>query len=320
MVGGQKGVSGDHRGNDVFVIVPFPPLVVVGQGSQVFFPHQRVQGAGGFGGPVQFVVAAVRRDGEFFGKLFPFGRRFRRAGLVPQGLEKIHFQQFKVVSKHRSEAGQVGVDVQHTAVVVAQDPHPGFPQGGADTEGGAPFGDVMPGRFFFQPAGNNVVVYPGVVKHIGDLRGGACLAVGKPFPGHKAPVPQGVKRSVVDGRHGLEVKDHHGNPRALGHGQDRVGKGIGGDIKKNRLHSPFPKEPRRLTGLFGIVHEARIHQFQAAGRQFFFNPAQVAFQPFPEAPELGPVGVKTNSHKSDTHGRIFHQHSFRSVNPRFYPL
>ena len=101
----------------------------------------------------------------------------------------------------RALLGEVGVDVEHSAVVVAHHAEAIVFHGVGDAGGFDPFRDFVPGhRVVLQRAGYLEKGNSAAVENIGDFRHGASLAVGQPFAGHLRAVAQAIEPVIVNGR------------------------------------------------------------------------------------------------------------------------
>ena len=101
--------------------------------------------------------------------------------------------------------GGVGVDVQHSAVIVAEDSHPVVTHSLYGPGGIDPVLYFFPDRRFPEVTRYDIIFEARPVEHAGELRSGAGLAMSQPLAGHFPPVAQSVDIVVVYGRYGLEV-------------------------------------------------------------------------------------------------------------------
>ncbi len=113
----------------------------------------------------------------------------------------------------------IGIDVEHSRVVVTQ-----YPQAiGAHHAGHAGSGDPLGDRRFRgglpQVPGDQVVIDTRPLEDAGDFRDAARLAVSKPLSRHRTPIAEGVEALVVDRRHRLNVQHDNRNPGSLRHGE-----------------------------------------------------------------------------------------------------
>ena len=207
-------------------------------------------------------------------------------------------------AERRTERREVGIDVQHPAVVVPEHAHPvgAHP---ADRAGGVqPPRHVAPHLGILQPPGDERIPHAGAVEHAGDLRHAARLAVLQPDAGHHAAVADRVERGVVQLRHGLDVQDHH--ERALGNGgQDGRGERVRGDEEEHHVDVGVREQPGRRTRLVGRVDKPRVHHL-ALLREALPDLCVVAQQVVAQSLELRPIGIQPDAEKTDFR---FHLHS-----------
>ena len=198
-------------------------------------------------------------------------------------------------------ARDVGINVEHAPVIMAQNTQPVLTHAPVNFRRGHPLPDLFPGRSIFQITGDDVVTQPGPVEHVGDLRNGASLTVLQPHSGHPSPVAECIDLPVVDGGRRLQVQHDDGASDALGHGQNRRGETISGDIQKYEVHLPPGQQRRCRERLFGRIHHAPIDDLDVARS---FDPGNdlrpVSVQMVAKTFELVPIRIESRSKEPDT--------------------
>ena len=118
--------------------------------------------------------------------------------IFAQRAELVDFKHLDVAAKGDGDLRNVGGDVEHAAVVVAEEAEVAIAQCRADLGGSQPFVDLGPGRGIVEVAGDLMEWDAGAGEDIGDLRHGAGGAVREPVAGHAGAIGQAVELGVVD--------------------------------------------------------------------------------------------------------------------------
>ena len=205
-----------------------------------------------------------------------------------------------MVAKGGALLGQVAVNVEHAAVVVAEDAGPVLAHPGGDLGGVHPIADFLPGCFVGEEAGHEVIGDTCPVEDAGDFRCGAGLAMLQPAGGHQAAVAELIELIIVKLRYGLEVEHHHRHARLLHHGQDGGRQRVSGDVEKNQLDLLAAEQGGGRSRFGGMVHQTRVHQVHAEAAQTRGNLSLITREPLAQAVELRPVSVEADAKKADT--------------------
>ena len=178
----QQAGAEDDRADGVFIFRIPGPLVVVRQRPQLVDLNQAIQCDRGARCAVQLFLRAIGLDVEALAEFrHPF-LYFSVGHLPPQRRQFIHFDDFDVSAEIGALLGEVGIDVEHSAVIMAHHAQAIVFHGVSDPRGFHPFRDFIPGnRIVFQHAGNLEKRDLAAIENIGDLRHRTGLAVGQPF-------------------------------------------------------------------------------------------------------------------------------------------
>src|SRR5208337_3429606 len=145
----------------------------------------------------------------------------------------IHFHDFDMPAKPRALFRQVGVDVEHTAIVVTHHAKTVVLHYARHLRRFDPFIHLAPTlRVLAEHPCDLMERYTGSIKNIGDLRHRASRTKGKPLARHGRTVSHPIKTLVVNSRLGLKIQNddrHLGPPYD---GQYRRGKRISRDVQK----------------------------------------------------------------------------------------
>ena len=200
-------------------------------------------------------------------------------------------------------AGEVGVDVQHAIIVMAEESHAVVGHGVRDAGGFDPFVEFGPDGIVVQErAGDLVKIDAGALEGVRDLGNRAGGAPGEPVASHFRAIAKVVECLVVDGLAGLEVHDHDRNLGALSHRKHGGGKRVSGDIEENDVHLRAPEETPGLGGALRRIHQTRVADFDSGASEFVRDLGDISLEAFLEALELRPVGLEADAKKSDAKG------------------
>ena len=172
---------------------------------------------------------------------------------------------------------EVGIDVEHAAVVVAHHAEAVVLHRVGDAGGGDPVGHFVPARgIVAQHAGHLVERDAGPVEDVGDFRHRAGRAIRQPLAGHLRAVAELVERRVVDRGRGLQIENDHRHLRAANHRQHRRREGVGRDVQKDEVDvgpaEIVPGDERLLRR----VDEPEVHDLDAQRRELLLRLAEIA--------------------------------------------
>jgi len=222
------------------------------------------------------------------------------ADLGAQRGQFVHLDNFDMAAEEGALLGEIGIDVEHPAVVVAHDAHAVVFHRVCHARGLDPLGHLAPARrIVLQHARDLVKRDAGAVEDVGNLRHRAGRAMGEPFAGHLRAVAELVEPRVINRRLGREVEDDDRHLRAPHNRQHGGRQRVGGDVQENQVHIRLPELVPRRERLLWRVHEAEVDDLDARQRQFLRDAREVAFEPLLQARELRPVGVQADAEESD---------------------
>ena len=238
--------------------------VIIGQRAEIVPLDQTIQRDGGAGGAVQFARRAIGLHGEDPAE-FGHARLDLRGGHLPaQRGQFVHFDVLDMAAEGGAMLGDVGVNIQHSAVVMPHQAQAVVGHDMGDAGGLDPGVHFVPaGRIIVQHAGDLVEGDAATLKDAGDFRHRAGAAMRQPFAGHRGAVGHFVKRRVVNGRGGLEIQDDDRHAGAPHHGQNRGGKRIGGDMQEDEVHVLLAEPVSGLHRPGRGVNEAQVDDFHA---------------------------------------------------------
>ena len=203
--------------------------------------------------------------------------------------------------------GDVGVDVEHAAVVVAHEAKAVLRHPGGDARGLDPGVDLAPAhRIVVEHAGDLVEAHAGALEDVGDLGHRAGGAVRQPLARHPRAVAQAVERGVVDRRLGGEVEDDHRHLRALHHRQHGGRQRVGSDVEEQQVDLAAAALAARLAGAVGVVDQAEVDDLDARPGELRRDAGHVALEALLQAGELRPVGVQSDPEQSEAQRRRIH--------------
>ena len=142
----------------------------------------------GAGSTIQFVFFTMRVDFKLHGKFQTFCCSFVFRYSIPVSFEFAHFEKLYVSAESEGLPGNVGVNVQHTAIIVSENTHPVVTHPLYGPCRIDPVFDFVPYVWFFEVTGQDVVFDAGTVEYAGKFRSGTGLAVSQPFAGHFSTV------------------------------------------------------------------------------------------------------------------------------------
>ena len=260
---------------------------------------QGIESARSSRGSFQFAGRTLRIDDELVGELpqLRFDLFWRHP--LAQLSQFAHFQQFKVIAEDGRLLGQVAVDVQHAAVVMAEDADAVLPHHPANFDGLDPFGDLLPCDPVVEIAGHQPVIDAGPTKNASDLRGRTRLAVFEPHAGHRSAVAQGVERRVVEFRHRLQIQHHDRRRDGLRQRQDRGRQGVRRDVQKNQIDARAAETLRGFTRFQRIIDDAAVHNVPAQFLQPAGDYCLIAAEPIEKAGKLRPISIQADAEQAD---------------------
>ena len=219
-----------------------------------------------------------------------------------QFVQFAHLQDFGMGAEDGALQPEVGVDVDHAAVVVAQQSHAVAAHAAGDLRRVDPPVDLGPGLRVVEVARHHVVFGAGAVEYRTEFGQRTGLAVGKPLARHHPAVGHAVEAGVVDGRGGLQVEQHDRDALAE-EGDERGRKGVGRDEDEQHFGFVAPEKGRGCVSLVHVVDHACVgDDLPAVGFHFFLYGVPVAVEPFAQSAELVPVGVQPYCDQSYFHG------------------
>ena len=184
-------------------------FVVICHRAEVVRFDQSVERNGGPGGSLQLIFAAGTAYLETFPELLDLGLDFLPGNFLPDGSKFIQLKQFHMRSKGCRDHLQVGVHIEHAAIVMAQQSETVATESPEDLGRLDPGGYPVPGFNVIQVSGKDVVPHSGTPEDTGCFGDGARLAVFQPQAGHLSPVAKGIDLLVVDGRRRLYIEEYH---------------------------------------------------------------------------------------------------------------
>ena len=190
-----------------------------------------------------------------------------RDSLAERG-ELVDLQDLDVAAERGAVLGEVGVDVEHAAVVVAHHAQAIVLHHVGDAGGGDPIGDFVPTtRVVAEHAGDLVERDAGPVEDVGDLRHGAGGAIRQPLARHLRPVAESVERLVVDRRRRLQIENDHRHFRAPHDRQHGRRQGVRRDVQEDEVDVRPAEVVPRDERLFRRVDQAEVHDLDAGSPQ-----------------------------------------------------
>ena len=152
------------------------------------------------GRTAQLLFRAIRLHIKARSELGSPSRNIWVVYLAPQACEFFHLQNLNVASEIGALLRQVGIDVEHTPVVIAYDPESVVLHHMGNTSRFNPFTDLGPGsRIVFKRTRHLKEGNPAAIEHIGDFRNGAGLTVCEPLARHAGAIAKLVELFVVNG-------------------------------------------------------------------------------------------------------------------------
>ncbi len=266
--GGEQAVAEDDRADGVLVLRVAGPHVVVGHRSQTVALHQPVEGHRGARRPLELLCRAVGLDVEGVPEARDAVADLGRGHLRPKRRQLVHLDDLDVAAEARALLREVGVDVEHAAVVVAHDAEAVVLHHVADPGRVDPARDLVPRQgIVVQHPRDLVEGDPRAPEDVGDLRHRAGLAVGQPLAGHAGAVAEGVEPRVVDGGARREVEDDDRHPGPAHHGEHGGRERVGGDVEEDEVHVLLAEAVPGHRCLLRRVDEAQVHDLDTGPLQ-----------------------------------------------------
>ena len=212
-----------------------------------------------------------------------------------QRAQFVHFEMLDVAAERDRDLRDVRLDVEHPAVIVAQQPHAVVGQRFLDARGRDPLVDLGPDRFVSQYAGHLVKCDARARKNIGDLRHRTRRTIRQPLAGHRGPVRQTIERVVVDRRSRLQVQHQHRNAGPLHHRQHGCRERISRHVDDQQIHVGPAARVSGLAPALRRIHQAQLLDRGAGLLQPRAHLAHVAFQPRAQPVKLRPVRIQPDA-------------------------
>ena len=224
----------------------------------------------------------------------------RLADQGPQVGQLVNLDDLDVTAELGTLLGQVRVDVQHPAIVMAHHAKPIVLHHLGHARGFDPLGDLV-------PADGVVIEHPRdlvkgdsrPVEDAGNLGHRACRAIGQPLAGHPGPVAHAIELGVIDRWTGLKIKDNHRHPGPAHHRQHRRRQGIGGRVQEDQVNVRLAEHVAGIEGPLRSVDQAKVDDHDAGMLELVLNLLQVTLEPLLQPWELRPVGVQADAEESD---------------------
>ena len=221
LTSGQQRVPGNDGSHNILIIISDIAFIIIGHRTQVVRLDQPVEGYGCPGGTFQLTGFALLVDLKTSIEFIQFVFYIFIGNIVTVGFQFAHLHNFHMRTENRRLPGQVGIHIEHPAIIMAQDSHavilhPIYHTGGID-----PAVYLLPHIFFLQIATYDFIRNTGAVEHAGKFRDGTGLAMCQPFTGHFPPVTQSVYIFIVDCRNRLDIQENNRDLHTLGQRQDR---------------------------------------------------------------------------------------------------
>ncbi len=256
---------------------------------------EAVERDGSAGGALQLRGRAVLLDVEVLAEFADALIDLFFAYALAQCAELIHLEHLDVAAEGDGDLRDVGGDVEHAAVVVAEEAEVAIAQDGADLGGGEPFADLGPCCGIVEEARDLMKGDSSAREDVGDLRHGTGGAVGKPVAGHAGAVGQAIELGVVDCGAGLQVENENRDSGLLSEQQDSARKRVGGDVEDQEVGVGGAALTAGFARAGGGVDEAERHELYVRGLKLLACAGEIAFELRAQTVELLPVGFETDA-------------------------
>ena len=222
---------------------------------------------------------AIRLDIERLVKRRHLRGDLARRHVTPERSQLLHLEDLDVAAERGAVAGEIGVDVEHPAVVVAHQAKPVVREHVHGASGGDPVVHLSPARLVVvQETGHLVKVDVRPPEDTGNLGDRACRAMREPFAGHGRAIPHRVDTRVVDRGSRLEVQHHNRHPRPPDRRQHRGAERIRGDVEKDQIDIFGAKPMPRIQRLRRRVDQAEIDDVHAGTTEPFGHDLHISVE------------------------------------------
>ena len=258
-----------------------------------------VESDGSARGACEFLAGAIVLHVEGLEEVGHAAFHFDGRDVAPQCGELIYFDDFDMSAEGGALQGEVGVDVEHAAVIVAHDAEAVVLHRMGDLGGSEPLLDFVPRRgVVFQHAGNLEEGDIAAAEYVGDFGYGAGLAPCQPFSGHLSAIRHSIEGGVVDGGAGGEIEDDHGDFRAAHDGQNGGRQSVRRDVQKEQIHIGASKGVAGGRSLLRAIDHAQIDDLDAGAAEALRDLRGIIVELLPEAFELTPIGFQADGEES----------------------
>ena len=195
---------------------------------------------------------------------------------------------------------EVGVNVEHAAVVVAHHAQTVVLHGVRHPRRVEPFADFAPrGIVILNHAGDLEERNLAAAENVGDFRNGACLAPCQPLAGHPAAILHGVEGGVIDGLSRGEIQDDDGHFGPAHHGEHGGRQGVSGDVQEEQVDVGPAEGVAGLQGFFRGIDHAEVDDLDVRAPQAGGDALDVFIQAAQEPFELRPIGIEADGEQAD---------------------
>ena len=288
-------------------------FIVVCHGTQVMLFHQQVQGDGSLGRSFQLEGVAFRADIESRAELGNLGLNLSASDFTADGGEFIHLYQFEMGSEGGRLPLDVGIDIEHSAVVVAEDSKPVVAHSVEGLGCEDPLVQFLPGPGRLEVTGDDVVFQAAAIEDAAEFRYRAGLAVLQPHPGHLSAVPEGIDCGIVDLRIRLDIQEYAGTTCLLGYREDSRGEAVSRDVDKKKVHAGLPQKQSGLARLLWRIDHSRIDDRDiGVPSQMLDNSLRICSEIVKKSVKLIPVSVQSGADEADF-GHVVHSAVYHSI-------
>ena len=163
---------------------------------------------GGNGGAFQFLSRAIGLNVERIEERRDTFFHFMRGDGLTQCRELIDFDHFHVAAEGRALLREIGVDVEHAAVVVTHQAEAVVLHDIDSVRSLDPFIHFSPGEGVIVEGSGDLMEWNARSReYVCDFRNGTSAAPSQPLAGHMLPVAHFIEGAVVDSSTGGEVED-----------------------------------------------------------------------------------------------------------------